>query len=615
MLKLLPVKVFILTRGNEKSAMQADQRELHVAAVGDATGDAVVTARQSILHFLLIQTYLDGGSCYATAYRDSYDSNNALPNLLRAAKYGKLLQFMESKHPRQYMSISDRSKPPHIVSLTDDGRKMAVKLVEEFLGNSAGEYNLQLQNAEDALKERLVYRLRQNYCKLRRRKANRMVVDGPTIDDVYEASGVSLPWLVNKCSKELHLYARLRPNRPMDVLPFSKEWNENVGSILLEFVQNHISTTFVAGQRNGVANVGLVQSLRGEGEESGSTSIDLEAIQIKLVSILRERGNPVGGLDVGNIMTDAKMRRLLGGRDLTTVIRENSAAFESFVETYQDELRNNVWYVQLADGSGDTSKGTSGVKRKKDLLDADEIGTYSLTDATSALAMAKVLAGAFDRDEGSKVARSTVAIDMTAGVGGNTIGLCKVFQKVIAYEIDEHRIEYLKRNISERVDASAVDVTLRRGDSVQAMDSLQAELREDGFDVSKQVAVIIDPPFGGTHYRRQGGKMVLPIGEDGGKNDYDDEGLRLGDMALSEVVKVVMRELKPCAIGIKLPLSFDVNRFAERLVGGSKAGNGGVGRSSSTTEDGNEDEDEEMELQIKAIRRLSRNLFVVVKYK
>ena len=109
--------------------------------------------------------------------------------------------------------------------------------------------------------------------------------------------------------------------------------------------------------------------------------------------------------------------------------------------------------------------------------------------------------------------------------------------------------------------------------------------------------------------------MVLPIGEDGGKNDYDDEGLRLGDMALSEVVKVVMRELKPCAIGIKLPLSFDVNRFAERLVGGSKAGNGGVGRSSSTTEDGNEDEDEEMELQIKAIRRLSRNLFVVVKYK
>ena len=580
--------------------MQADQRDQH-ATTGDATGDAAETARQSILHFLLIQTYLDGGSCYATAYRDSYDTNNVLPNLLRATKYGKLLQFMESKHSRQCMSISDRSKPPHIVSLTDDGRKMAVKLVEEFLGNN--EYNLQLQNAEDALKERLVYRLRQNYCKLRRRKANRTAADGPTIDDVYEASGVSLPWLVKKCPKELHLYARLQPNRPMDVLPFSKEWNEKVGSILLEFVQNHISTTFVTGQRNGVANVGLVQSLRGEEEESGSTSIDLEAIQIKLVSILRERGNLVGGLDVGNIMTDAKMRRLLGGRDLTTVIRENSAAFESFVETYQDELRNNVWYVQLADGSGDTSKGTSGVKRKKDLLDADEIGTYSLTGATSALAMAKVLAGAFDTDEGSKVARSTVAIDMTAGVGGNTIGLCKVFRKVIAYEIDVHRIEYLKRNISERVGASAVDVTLRCGDSVQVMDSLQAELREDGFVTSKQVAVIIDPPFGGTHYRRQGSKkMVLPNGEDGGNNDYDDEGLRLGDMPLSEVVKVVMRKLKPCAVGIKLPLSFDANRFAERLVG-----------SPSTTED--EGEDEEMELQIKAIRRLSRNLFVVVKYK
>ena len=154
--------------------MQADQREQHVAAAGDATGDAV----ESILHFLLIQTYLDGGSCYATAYRDSYDTNNALPNLLKAAKYGKLLQFMESKHSRRYMGVSDRSNPPHIVSLTDDGREMAVKLVEEFLANSDGEYNLQLQNAEDALKERLVYRLRQNYCKLRRRK-NRLAAGGP----------------------------------------------------------------------------------------------------------------------------------------------------------------------------------------------------------------------------------------------------------------------------------------------------------------------------------------------------------------------------------------------------------------------------------------------------
>ena len=594
--------------------MQADQREKHVAAAGDATGDAVETTRQSILHFLLIQTYLDGGSCYATAYRDSYDTNNALPNLLKAAKYGKLLQFMESKHSRRYVSVSDRSNPPHIVSLTNDGREMAVKLVGEFLANSDGEYNLQLQNAEDALKERLVYRLRQNYCKLKRRK-NRLAAGGPTTDGVDEPSGVSLSWLVKKCSRELHLYVRLRPNRPMDVLPFSKDWNEKVESILLEFVQKHISTTFVTGQRNynGVANVGLVHRLQGEEEEkSGSTSVDLEAVQIKLVSILRERGNQVGGLDVGNIMTDAKMRRLLGGRDLTTVIHDNSAAFESFVDTYQDELRNNVWYVQLADGFGDTTKSTSGVKRKKDLLNADEIGTYSLTDTTSALAMAKVLAGAFDTDEGSKVARPTVAIDMTAGVGGNTIGLCKIFRKIIAYEIDAHRIEYLKRNMSERVDLSAVDVTLRCGDSLQALDSLQAELREGGYDVSKQVAVMIDPPFGGTHYRRQGSKMVLPNGEDG-SNEYDDEGLRLGDMPLSEVVKVVMKKLKPCTVGIKLPLSFDVNRFAERLVGGSKAGNGGGGRKSSTTVD--EDEDEEMKLQIKKIRRLARNLFVVVRNK
>mmetsp|Transcript_3286 Transcript_3286/g.9450 ORF Transcript_3286/g.9450 Transcript_3286/m.9450 type:complete len:580 (+) Transcript_3286:22-1761(+) len=576
-----------------------------------ADNDAAAAAAVSILHFLLIQTYLDGGSCYATSYRDSYDNSNILPDLLRAAKYGKLLQFMESKHSKQYMSISDRSKPPHIVSLTDDGREMAVKLTQEFFGNNGGEYNRQLQSAEGALKERLVYRLRQNYCKLRRRKANRQAEGGDAIDEVNDPSGVSLPWLVKKCPKECHMYARLQPNRPMDVLPFSKEWNVQVEPILLDFVQEHADTAFVIGQRNGVANVGLIQSLQGEEEEGGCGSIDLEAIRIKLVSILGERGNAVGGLDVGNILTDPKMRRLLGGRDLSTVIHDNLVAFESFVEIYQDDQRNNAWYCKLsADGFANSNKGTSGVKRKKDLLYADEVGTYSLTDTTSALAMTKVLAGAFDTGEGSKVARSTVAIDMTAGVGGNTIGLCKLFPKVIAYEIDADRIEFLKRNISERVDASTVDVTLRCGDSVQALDSLQAELRGGGFDISKQVAVIIDPPFGGTHYRRRGGKMIPPNGEVG-SNCYGDEGLRLGDVPLSEVVEVVMGKLKPCAVGLKLPLNFDVHRFAKRLVGGSKNNSGGTcsDRNTTTTEA------EEMELQIKAIRRLARNLFVVVQNK
>ena len=110
-------------------------------------------------------------------------------------------------------------------------------LVEEFLADSAsdGEYKNQLQNAEEALKERLIYRLRQNYCKLRRRRANRKA-DGCNDKDAIadEPSGVSLPWLVKKCPKELHMFARLQPNRPMNVLPLSKEWNLKVESKLLD---------------------------------------------------------------------------------------------------------------------------------------------------------------------------------------------------------------------------------------------------------------------------------------------------------------------------------------------------------------------------------------------
>ena len=76
----------------------------------DAGTDAVEADRQSVLHFLLIQTYLDGGACYATAYRDSYDKANALPGLLCAGKCSKLMQFMESKHARQYLRGQIREK-------------------------------------------------------------------------------------------------------------------------------------------------------------------------------------------------------------------------------------------------------------------------------------------------------------------------------------------------------------------------------------------------------------------------------------------------------------------------------------------------------------------------
>ena len=582
----------------------------------DAGTDAVEADRQSVLHFLLIQTYLDGGACYATAYRDSYDKANSLPGLLRAGKCGKLMQFMESKHARKYLSISDRSKPPHIVSLTGDGRQKAVKLVEDFVADNNGEYKSQLHDAEEALRERLIYRLRQNYCKLRRRRENRKAGDCDENDKVTDGpSGVSLPWLVKKCPKELHMFARLQPNRPMDVLPLSKEWNLKAESILLDFIKRHADAEFVIGEHKGRANVrasvGLVQSLRGEEEdEGGSSSIDLEGICTKLVSILRERGNAVGGLDVGNIMTDEKMRRLLGGRDLTTVVRGNSAAFDSSVEMYQDELRNNVWYCRLTDFDfAETNKDTCGSKRKKDLLHADEVGTYSLTDATSALAMAKVLANIMTTGEKSKAEESRVAIDMTAGVGGNTIGLCKIFPKVIAYEIDSSRIELLKRNVEERVGASNVDISLRCGDSLLALDSLLAELGSDGFDISKQAAVIIDPPFGGTHYRRRGSKMV-PNGNQGDDVDYDEEGLKLGDMPLSEVVKTVMGKLNPCAIGLKLPLSFDVDRFAKRLAESGKDGNG-AGRSSDDKKI-SADVKEMNALKVRAMRRLARNLFVVV---
>ena len=563
--------------------------------------DAIRRASQkSLLRFLLIQTYLDGGSTYATAYRDSYDETNAIAQLLKDGKCGagKLLNFIESNEDcKRYLVISDRSRPPHLVSLTPVGMQYAQKYVEDAFRCSESTSTLnnqQLQHAASALQERLIYRLRQKNCKLRRRKANRcQQTYCSDEDDCGSPSGASLPWLIKKCPKELHLYVRLLPRRPMSILPFSKDWCGQVEPILHEFVRGR-ENIFVVGQRNGMVNVALVPHLQGEDDDG--TNMDMEAIRTKLIGILRERGNPVGGLDVGNVLTDITMRSLLGGRDLTTVIRDNSVTFGESVEAYQDDYRNGAWYVRLCDslinGGDNGGRAQLTSNRRKNLLWADEVGTYCLTDAQSALAMAKLLATVCnDDDSDGTLSLSAVSIDLTAGVGGNTIGLAKVFKRVIAYEIDSDRFEYLKRNIYERVDVAAVDIELRCEDSLAALDALVTKLDGTEGEICP-VAVIIDPPFGGIHYRRQGCKKE-------GEGDVGDEGLVLGDKSLSKVVCQVMGSLGSCVVGLKLPMSFVVDRFVEKIRKMLESNT----------------ELRSYSLEVATVRKLARNLFVVIRLK
>jgi len=585
--------------------MAAEQDVLN-AETGVATGMCQNTcvrraSQKSLLRFLLMQTYLDGGSAYATAYRDSYDETNAIAQLLKDGKCGsgKLLDFIASNEDyKRYFVISDRSRPPHLVSLTPVGMQFAQKYVEDaFRCSESALNNQQLQHAASAsqLQERLIYRLRQNYCKIRRRKANRcQQTYCSDEDDCSSPSGASLPWLIKKCPKELHLYVRLLPRRPMSILPFSKDWCVQVEPILHEFVLGR-ENIFAVGQRNGMVNVALVTNLQGKDDDG--TNMDMEAVRSKLVEILRERGNPVGGLDVGNVLTDVTMRSLLGGRDLTTVIRDNSATLGESVEAYQDDDRNGVWYVRLCDSminGGDNDGRALTSNRRKNLLWADEVGTYSLTDPKSALAMARLLATACnDDDTDGTPSLSAVSIDLTAGVGGNTIGLAKVFKRVIGYEIDSDRFEYLKRNVYERVDvAAAVDIELRCEDSLAALDALAMKLTGTEGEMCP-VAVIIDPPFGGIHYRRRGCK------EEGEcDNDVEDEGLALGDKSLSKVVLQVIGSLGACVVGLKLPMTFAVNRFIEKIRKMLE----------SNTE-------MSYSLEVATVRRLARNVFVVIRLK
>ena len=586
----------------------------------DPSSPSIDAAAAALLRLLLIETYRDGGAAYATSYRDGGGgSAGRIPSLLREAgkKAGlrrsgplRLLDFVDGLGPGAPLVTpaggwgGDRGPPPHVVRIVGEeggGRSAfdaARSIVEEEERREGGApHAAAVAQAACVLHDRMRYRLRQNLCKLERRRERQRRGDGCEISvrasghgpqGASASGGSSVPWLVKKCAKELHEYARLLPQRPMGSLPMSKGWGALAGPVLLDFVRSRPECFFV--EKSGLVH--LREAVGGCGGDAAG-SVDLASLSAKLRSVLRQAGNSVGGIDAGRAMADPGLRSLLGGRELISIVLSHPAQFEG-LEVYQDGRRGGAWYVRAENGVGEDSDRDP----EPDRLLADEVGTYSLTDAKSALAMARHLLRATEAlrssdasAEGAGEPLRPIAIDLTAGVGGNTLGLARLFPRVVAYEIDPARFELLRRNVAARSLARG-QIDLRCGDSMAALGGelgLGLGLR-DGGGRGGDVGVLIDPPFGGVHYR-----IGRPRTEDG--------DLSLGGLPLSGAVARVGRALAPCAVGVKLPLTFHLDGFVDRLRGAllppeDEAGGGGG--------------PPPLACRVAVVCRLRRNLFVVV---
>ncbi len=188
---------------------------------------------------------------------------------------------------------------------------------------------------------------------------------------------------------------------------------------------------------------------------------------------------------------------------------------------------------------------------------------------------------------GQAIDRTTLAIDLTAGIGGNTIALAKVFQEVIAFEIDTNRSILLEQNCVKKLGTLSSRVTSHCRDSMSALGEISSKFRGMG-EEEKPICVMLDPPWGGVNYRRKCCGDELNLGQ---------------DMPLSMVVSLVAQYLSPVVLGMKLPLQFQVNPFIDKLQNMPYF---------SSREKRKENGNGDPQVRIATMKKMGKQLFVVL---
>lgn len=566
-----------------------------------------MVADERLTCLLALEVERDGGVAYVNRL---VHYSAEIPALLKCCAGGpKLASFLERRP--EVFAVSRRN--PHSVVLVQPGAAAAVNSVAN-LGSAPAASESVLRGAAEALERRATYVLRQRASKL----ARRMHCDGPGSQ---QSPAAPLLWLVGKCKEELHTLVRLRPDRPVGVLVGTFEWKRLAAPGLLTLLE--ASDAFQINRPRADEQFEAVEVLLSDNASVGfaqnETAQESDPVCERILTLFEKNKylGKEGGINVGRLLQDQDLRALLAGRDLQQYIRSIPAAARQF-ELFADKLRDDAVYIQPL-------RSVTAVDVVAGAVIADAVGSYSMTDRRSAAAMANALANAVQRvdlssrgvlrdpepgfEETSHTPASIATdtkqsnrtrlpagglhcIDMTAGVGGNTIACGKRFDSVLAFEINATRADLLRRNLSA---AGLTDiVAVECSDSLAALPKLVETWAPLQLDTSERkvqaVAVVLDPPWGGIHYKRRrleqpelratsGHTVTDPIAlresfhsdtvDDGVPSMIaEDEALGLGTVPLTHVVALVAEHLGcvlPVVLGLKLPLTFDVPRWKARL--------------------------------------------------
>ena len=520
-------------------------------------------AAQELLEILSMAILPDGGASLVVAIKDYVPYPKRIDALLvRAIGSKKLLSFLE-----YYTTIFqvDRNATPHFVKLLshqyctpsneeEEARPTTTTTTTTTCTTSTTQSasgQLAQDDASKALKDKVLYVLRKRSSKLKRRQREQ------------DFQRVTLLWLLKECTTHVHFYLRAfgfyrRSYKSCHdvhivgtdawqtlVLP---EFETFLTTAMVQQIEvYHDTQQALFNEETGTdadfdRATATSSEIKSSNDEGDST---IQSFARKLMDYMREDGGTHVTLSLMLHRNDA-LKGLLGGRDFLVVVQEHQDLFQDLLVTKDGpDIYLQIRPFSCNHQQQQIIKARSGRRR----LTADEQGLFSVASSKWGTAMANLLVWGCSIVFPSVTPHQLTAIDLTASVGGITLCLAKAnFAHVIGVEIDSHRAQMCRQNMETYGMAHTVDVY-----TADAMEFIPRLV-----PLSKYVpgVVVIDPPWGGIHYKR---------------GDNKTKPLQMGPWAVEEVVETVVTTLllslatSAVVLGIRFPVTYAVYEFIQRL--------------------------------------------------
>ena len=619
-----------------------------------------------LLQILCTEIYIDGGGSLVTSLKGYLKSPKQFDALLKRRNQQqqqydgkpKLLTFLEEYSPNVFQV--DRNASPHWVTLATN----------EYVDMTDDDIDPEIIfKKKTAVLERLNYVLRKRQSKLERRnqKYNQTIYTTKSKfdDNFYGNNTVNMFWLIKQCQWEFHDYLRAsryycnelydsdNPTKEQVVVQpvGTKEWEDLVVDKFVSILKQHIETMDSKNNSDELMcdirdrEVWIKAPVIDPPPDDSTTDSNKELDEI--VTILTRLVQDDGGHQVSLellIHRHQELKRLLGGRD--------------FWKLYEDEQkRSSFSSLSVTRIDGIIILKTNNKKNKNRMSIEDDEGLFSVTNSRWASAIGNIMinccrqfclssssqekivknidggdANSHNSNKGDRAKRKKIkmtnvsAIDMTASIGGMTLGLAKTrqFDKIIAIELDEGRSKACQENMKKHGMANIVEVW--NDDSVAALSKIVStkalpvfkpdtiptpatsgevplDMVDDDDDDAAAVSIyaaplciVIDPPWGGYQYKQKMRNQQKTSEHDPASSVSPFSQFRMGPWLLEEVLRQISINFSflSCGVlvGLRLPTTFDMDKLMETMT-----------------------KEYRLDLSIIDIRKLSVQLFVVLNIK